>query len=287
MIRPITCLTFMLACGSGLYLYQAKHKVHVLDAQIEQVVRQTSQVREQTRVLHATWTLLDQPDRLQQLAAQFLTLQPTKPTQFASATDLDARLPPVPAPQPEPRITPPADEAPPLVAGVPEETESVVAVAVPAAPPASPRREPTTVAVLPPPVAAPIRIAERPVVHVPERALEPARSPATARLAAFEPPRPAPYHVVSTVPRPVPVYERPASHPVYQRPTYQRPTYAAPVYPRPAYQTAPAPQAAGSHYAAIQPAPAMPAVGGSMLGMARGAFPPPAPAPVWVNWNNR
>ena len=35
MIRPITCVGRLLACGSGLYLYQAKHRVKVLDQQIE------------------------------------------------------------------------------------------------------------------------------------------------------------------------------------------------------------------------------------------------------------
>ncbi len=113
MIRPITCVTFLLACGSGLYLYQTKHKVHVLDAQIDQVVHQTAQVREQTRVLRAEWTLLDQPDRLQQLAAQFLTLQPTKPSQFVSAADLDFRLPaPLPPPSATPAPPPAIDETP-------------------------------------------------------------------------------------------------------------------------------------------------------------------------------
>ena len=31
MIRPITCVCFLLACGSGLYLYQSKHRVQLLD----------------------------------------------------------------------------------------------------------------------------------------------------------------------------------------------------------------------------------------------------------------
>lgn len=270
MIRPITCLAFLLACGSGLYLYQAKHKVHVLDGEIEQVVRQTSQIREQTRVLHATWTLLDQPDRLQQLATQFLTLQPTKPTQFASAVDLDSRLPPVMAPQPAPEAAPPTDEAPPLVAEAAAETEPLVAAA-PAAPPAL--QEPVAVAVVPPPV----RIAEHPVVHVPERTAEPARVTAPTRLAAFEQPRPALVHAVpAALPRPTPVYQ----HPAYQRPVYQRPAYQPPAYQRPG-----TPPSAGLRYAAARPAPPMPASGGSMLGMAHDTVPPPAPAPVWVNWN--
>ena len=75
MIRPFTCLCFLLACGSGLYLYQSKHRVQLLDRQIEDTVRGTEKLREQTRVMHAEWTLLNDPQRLQTLADQFLTLK--------------------------------------------------------------------------------------------------------------------------------------------------------------------------------------------------------------------
>jgi hypothetical protein len=97
MIRPITCLAFLLACGSGLYLYQSKHRVKLLDEQIAQTVKSTDALREQTRMLSAEWTLLNDPERLRQLATQFLTLQTVSPNQFTSLADLDSRLPaPVP-----------------------------------------------------------------------------------------------------------------------------------------------------------------------------------------------
>ena len=93
MIRPFTCVCFLLACGSGLYLYQSKHRVQLLDRQIEQTVHATDALREQTRVLHAEWTLLNDPQRLQALADQFLTLKTVSPGQFTSMADLDSRLP--------------------------------------------------------------------------------------------------------------------------------------------------------------------------------------------------
>ena len=73
MIRPFTCVCFLLACGSGLYLYQAKHRVQMIDREIEKTVRATTELREQTRVLHAEWTLQNDPQRLQALADQFST----------------------------------------------------------------------------------------------------------------------------------------------------------------------------------------------------------------------
>ncbi len=244
MIRPITCVTLLLACGSGLYLYQTKHRVHVLDGQIEQVLHQTSQVRDQIRTLRAEWTLLDEPDRLQQLAGQFLALQPTKPGQFASAADLDARLPPVP----EPDAT--GASAAPVATESPVPSEPMLAAPAP-------------------PVLAPTHVAEHPAVHVadaahPETAHPQSAAPhgpptpATpraqlaaaqpARAAQFEPPNPTPSHVVTAA------------------------------LPRPAFLPAPAVPRLG-------PAP-LPAYGGSLLGMAHGAAPPP-PAPMWFNWNNR
>ena len=93
MIRPFTCVCFLLACGSGLYLYQSKHRVQLLDREIEKTVRATEELREQTRVLHAEWTLLNDPQRLQALADQFLNLKTVTPGQFTSMADLDSRLP--------------------------------------------------------------------------------------------------------------------------------------------------------------------------------------------------
>lgn len=256
MIRPITVVTFLVACGSGMYLYHTKHKVRVLDTEIEHVVHQTEHVREQTRILRAEWTLLDQPDRLQQLVAQFLTLQPTKPSQFVAMADLDSRLPaPLPphVDTPAPAEPVPQPETPALVASA-EPPAAVSPAPAPAAKsaPAPVRHEAPMVA-----EAATAR-PERPVIRAAARVVEPARPTASAiraPVAAPPPPRPMPRYVAETT-RPEPVY-RPAYRPFYARPP------------------APIPVAA-------------PAYGGSMLGMARAAAPPAPtpPAPTqWINWN--
>ena len=116
MIRPFTCVCFVLACGSGLYLYQAKHRVQTIDREIEKVVRATSELREQTRVLHAEWTLQSDPQRLQALSDQLLNLKTVTPGQFTSMADLDGRLPAVRGPEsppPEPLTVPIADGSQP------------------------------------------------------------------------------------------------------------------------------------------------------------------------------
>ena len=128
MIRPFTLVCFLLACGSGLYLYSAKHRVQLVDHEIEKTVRATDELREQIRVLHAEWTLQNDPQRLQALADQFLNLKTLTPGQFTSLADLDNRLPAVPAPEP---TAPEAEPQPVPVAQAPQPEELPPAPAAP------------------------------------------------------------------------------------------------------------------------------------------------------------
>ena len=189
MIRPITCICFLLACGSGLYLYQAKHRVQLLDRQIEETVQAADKTREQSRVLHAEWTLLNDPQRLQALADQFLTLKTVQPSQFVSMADLDSRLPAVPPPA----TAPPAPPAPP-------------SVPVAEAPTPSPPQSETT-----PAPAAPVAIAAAPTQPSPAKTVVAAASaptPAPAPRPAEHKPAPPPHPVVAEA-RPEPRLIRP------------------------------------------------------------------------------
>jgi hypothetical protein len=193
MIRPVTCICFVLACGSGLYLYQSKHRVQVLDREIEKTVHTTDALREQVRVLHAEWTLLNDPQRLQALADQFLALKTVAPGQFTSMADLDNRLPAVRAPEPpppEPQSVPVA-EAP--VAAQTDEPPSVPAPAAIQTPP-----KPTSVA-----VATPPRVPEHKPspVRTQQAEVPPARpTPAVSRsVVAVEQTRPATARIMSAV----------------------------------------------------------------------------------------
>jgi hypothetical protein len=93
MIRPLTIATCLLACGSGLYLYQSKHEVQLLDRTIERTVHDTGGLREQSRLLVAEWTMLNDPERLRQFSDTYLSLKTITPSQFSSAADLNNRLP--------------------------------------------------------------------------------------------------------------------------------------------------------------------------------------------------
>ena len=95
MIRPFTCVCFLLACGSGpvpLSVQASRADARSRDREDRARHRE---LREQTRVLHAEWTLQNDPQRLQALADQFLNLKTVTPGQFTSMADLDSRLPAV------------------------------------------------------------------------------------------------------------------------------------------------------------------------------------------------
>ncbi len=100
MIRPLTSLCLIAACGSGLYLYAEKHRAELLDRDIAHVIRATEAARERTGMLRAEWALLNDPSRLQALSDRFLHLQPMAPSQFVRLADLGAHLPPPEAPPP-------------------------------------------------------------------------------------------------------------------------------------------------------------------------------------------
>ncbi len=203
MIRPFTCVCMVLAGASGLYLYQAKHRVQLLDRDITSTIHATEAARERIGVLRAEWTLQNDPERLAQLADRFLTLKTVAPGQFTSMAELDKRLPPVRVPEAKPAE--PDEDTP--IASVPEPEPAKVA-AIPEPRAESPRAEssrpepPRREAAAPrQPSAAPAQVrvataAPRP----PERRREPVPPP--PRMAVAET-RSVITRAMATLPRPV------------------------------------------------------------------------------------
>jgi hypothetical protein len=277
MIRPFTCVAFLLACGSGLYLYQSKHRVKVLDEQIAQVAHATDALREQTRMLSAEWTLLNDPERLRQLATQFLSLQTVSPNQFTSLADLDSRLPPVPPPAPA--APPPADTAP--SDQVPVASDNVNGNATDEGKPAD------TASADAKPAAAKIAEAPKPAApaHV-AAATPPEPSHAAEHKLTVAHAAPMPPRAVAEQSQPAPQLEpweweperRPEEHPegrnVQQHSVPQRNVQPRLADARPVSAVVRAPARLPAA------APVMPRASGSMLGMAPGMGAPPAPTPL-------
>lgn len=207
MFRPLTFVTLMMACGSGLYLYQVKHQAQVVDKQIERTVKAIDATRSQVRELSAEWTLEGNPERLQQLATQFLPNdRPVQPSQFVGMTELDARLPAVRKLDAEPAAPMPdtGPDAPPV--GLPDSpSDATTMVSAPTPPvvaapaPAAPVKAPT-----PAPVIAQAHTTDRKPAEAPRPTRDMAMAPAPA--AAPKPaPRPTPAPMVTALERPAPV----------------------------------------------------------------------------------
>jgi hypothetical protein len=283
MIRPFTCLVFLLACGSGLYLYQAKHRVKLLDDRIAAIAHSTDALREQTRMLSAEWTLLNDPERLRQLATQFLTLQTVSPNQFTSLADLDSRLP---APVP-----PGSQQASPQPGAPPDAGTAAPPAQVPVASNAAGGSGEGTVADAQSPGAKPAagkvgagatgtRIADASPTASPKDvapSASRAASPRTATTVAAEPSRPAEHkpalpRLAFAPPRAVASQQRPSDQHTSDQRASDRHVFAQ-------RETEPRLAEARPMVRVQAPAP-MPNAGGSLLGMAHGMGAPPAPVPL-------
>lgn len=258
MIRPFTLVCMVSAFGAGLYLYQSKHQAQVLDREIMRTIKQTETTRDRTGMLRAEWALLNEPDRLAELAKAHTSLQTLKPTQFVALADLSARLPgtvaqhqeqlPVES-EPEEPVAAPVAQAAPAKA-----RETTVATAEPKSKP-DPKVEakPITVVAEAKPVARPVEKPAAPRVPTPvqlaaeatpARASRPhpaadvasteATAPGTVGAAVMRAMRSQSSGYAQTAPAPARAYAQPAYvHPAYAQPTYSPPAYAQPAYAAP------------------------------------------------------
>jgi hypothetical protein len=112
MIRPITLLCGGIAALAGLYLYHVKHQTQLLERNIVRTNQAIAAAQERSGVLRAEWTLMNDPERLAELAGKFLKLATVTPRQFTTIADLPNRLPApraLPARPDGGTDTPPAD----------------------------------------------------------------------------------------------------------------------------------------------------------------------------------
>ena len=305
MIRPFTCVCMILAAGSGLYVYQTKHRGQLLDKEIERTIKTTEAVRQRITMLQSEWAGLNEPERLAdlmrqhaaELAQQHITLRTSATTQLAALNDLGTRLPaPLPpgtayAPTDEGEDTPsiPTGAAPapgPVAAARPAPTRLAAAparptaTAAPPAPAAVPTAAPIQVAALPTPPANPHPASKPPArAAATERGLpEPPaadRGPdrvAVAQIAAQAGARPP---AAALPPGAVPVAALAPARPHITAPvvTVGAAPIAPPRRPAPASATASPVVPAASIVSNPSSAPGI----GSVLGGVRPSLPPPVP----------
>jgi len=290
MFRPLTVIAITAFCVVGWNVYRAEDSARQLDREARELTRKIDQARERTQVLRAEWALLNEPERLRQVAQKHLPLETMTPTQFVRLQELDRRMPvavafagpvslfgPVPGQHPtalaanSPNAANAAAAPAALAAAIAARAN---AAAANAAHPASPA--PTALA-----AAAPVRPAA-PARVEPARA-EPARPPVALAANRVEEPRrrAVPSPTPATTPAPAPA-QRPQAVALREAAPREQVAEVRPAstgllrqalhLPIGTANAAPVPQTSGSALA-----------GGSALGgVSRGALAPPVPLPVPV-----
>ncbi|MBP6013005.1 MAG: hypothetical protein KBA31_12330 [Alphaproteobacteria bacterium] len=91
MIRFASFLAVALLVLVSFELYNGVARVKASQRQLEETKVQIAQEQEAIRVLKAEWSYLNQPERLQTLARQHLSLMPTAAAQIVVLASLPAR----------------------------------------------------------------------------------------------------------------------------------------------------------------------------------------------------
>lgn len=250
MIRPFTCVCMLLACGSGLYVYQTKHRALLLDREIGHTLKLTESARERTTALRAEWALLNEPERLAELSHQHLGLRTLVPTQFVTLADLGAKLP---APLPPERLAPPPEEEEPVTQAPAPVTEAKPLQPAPVQLAARPTPRPHPVD----PAQYRVAQAESPPAYRAPVTATPLPAPAATSLAAARPQIMAP---------PVPPVRQLAPPLTLVAAPTPKPVPMAPIVP---VSAMPLPHTASSIGDSVARA--------SSLGGGRPALPPPTP----------
>ena len=136
MIRLATAVWLALAAVIVFGLFQLKHEMQALEDETFRVNRQIVAEQEAIHVLRAEWSYINQPQRLQSLAARYLDLQPIRPNQIVHSPDFGLRAPDLPAAAPTiaPRQATPIDAPRPVIRdGRAADFDSRLATGAPAA----------------------------------------------------------------------------------------------------------------------------------------------------------
>ena len=92
-MKHSTIFLILMAAAVSVALFVVKYRVQDLEAQFKQVNRQISASQEGIHVLRAEWSHLNQPQRLRQLAGQYLEIGPLDAARVGTAERILEELP--------------------------------------------------------------------------------------------------------------------------------------------------------------------------------------------------
>lgn len=121
-IRLSTILSLMLAVGAGFVLFQTSQNVQQAENNLHNVQTALAKEQDAMRVLEAEWDYLNRPDRLEELASQYLKMEASSPSALVGDSgDLpESGIPAVPPQKPAMKIQPAVMNTETSGASVPE-----------------------------------------------------------------------------------------------------------------------------------------------------------------------
>jgi len=78
-LRHTTVLFLLLAGGISMVLFSVKYQVHDLEAEYSRLSGELDEEGRSLHVLRAEWATLNDPKRIEELASQYLNMQPILP----------------------------------------------------------------------------------------------------------------------------------------------------------------------------------------------------------------
>ncbi len=100
MLRLFNLALVIAVLVSAFLIYSLEHRMRAGEREVARIQHEIAEERETIRLLHAEWSNLAQPARIERLAREHTKMRPTTPLQFVSEAELTHRLPERPAPNP-------------------------------------------------------------------------------------------------------------------------------------------------------------------------------------------
>lgn len=92
-MKHSTIFLILMAAAVSVALFVVKYRVQDLEAEFKEVNRQISASQNNIHVLRAEWSHLNQPQRLRQLAGQYLEIGPLDAKRIGNAEQILGELP--------------------------------------------------------------------------------------------------------------------------------------------------------------------------------------------------
>jgi len=92
MMKCSTLVWLLMAVAAAAGLFLMKYEMHVLESELATLNQDILRDQEALHVLRAEWSYLNRPARLETLGRRLLQLEPIRPEQMGSISDIPLRV---------------------------------------------------------------------------------------------------------------------------------------------------------------------------------------------------